>query len=77
MNRAIILDPEEPQYYLERAKCYEEQGLHELAQEDYQFVLKIDPTYHLEHVAELNNSEKFMDSMAAKKKRNILNKILP
>jgi tetratricopeptide (TPR) repeat protein len=75
-NRAVILDPEEPNYYLERAKCYEAQGLNELAQEDYQYVLKIDPTYHLEHVAELRESEEMMDSLNASRKRSILNKIL-
>ena len=76
-NRAIMLDPEEPTYYLERAKCYEAQGLQELAQEDYRYVLKIDPTYHLEHVADLREAESMMDSLNASRKRNILNKILP
>lgn len=76
-NRAIILDPEEAEYYVKRAKCYEAQGLEELAQEDYQMVLKIDPTYHLEHVSSLNRSEKWLDPQTSSKERSILDKILP
>ncbi|CAI2368989.1 unnamed protein product [Moneuplotes crassus] len=76
-SRAIILDPEEPDYYLKRAKCYETQGLEELAQEDYDIVLKIDPTYHLEHVSVLHNSEMNMDLNTSLKERELLNKILP
>ena len=77
LSRAIVLDPEEPDYYLLRAKCYELQGLQELAQDDYQNILKIDPTYHLEHVDELRESEEFMDTSTVQKKRDLLNKILP
>ena len=76
-NRAIVLDPEEPNYYIGRAKWCEAQGLEDLAQEDYRMVLKIDPTYHLEHVVDLIESEEKMDPVTSSRKRNILDKILP
>jgi tetratricopeptide (TPR) repeat protein len=76
-NRAITLDPEIAEYYLERAKCYEIQGLQQLAQEDYKYVLKLDPTYHLEYVANLMDSEAKMDTINASNQRSILDKLLP
>lgn len=75
-NRAVVLNPAEPNYYVERAKWYEAQGLQELARQDLQNVLRIDPTYHLEHVYDMNESEKMADTMNASYKREFLNKIL-
>lgn len=76
-NRAITIDPEIAEYYLERAKCYEAMGLQQLAQEDYKYVLKLDPTYHLEYVANLKDSESNMDTIKASRQRSILDKLLP
>ncbi|CAI2368185.1 unnamed protein product [Moneuplotes crassus] len=53
-SRAITLDPEESDYYLKRAKCYEAQGLEELAQEDYNTVLRIDPASPQQYVSVLD-----------------------
>ena len=77
LSRAIILDPEEPDYYLLRARWYELQGLQELAQDDYKNVLKIDPTFHLEHVEELRESEELMYTNTVLQKRELLDKMLP
>lgn len=76
-NRAVVLDPAEVSYYIERAKWYEAQGLQELARQDYQNVLRIDPTYHLEQAYDMNLSEQYGDSINASNKQNLLDKILP
>ena len=71
-NRAVVLDPAEVSYYIERAKWYEAQGLQELARQDYQNVLRIDPTYHLEQAYDMNLSEQYGDSINASNKQNLL-----
>ena len=51
--------------------------MEELAKDDYQHLLRLDPTYHLEHVQEMEASEEVADGINASKKREFLEKILP